>query len=63
MDSVFTGIAKYVIRKNGIVFGAVLSDELYVCHTGVDIEDELVRVRNSKYVQSYVGGFNEVKPF
>ena len=55
----FTAIANNVVEKNGIVFGAVLSQDLYatpsaVYHKGVETKADLRFFRNSKYVQSYV---------
>ena len=52
----FTAIAKYVLRKNGVVFGVELSDQLVAQHVYVETEKDLARFRNSKYVQSNVGG-------
>ena len=52
----FTAIAKYVLHKNGIVFGVELGKDLVACHVAVEQENELFRFRNSKYVQSSVCG-------
>lgn len=52
----FTAIAQYVLRRNGIVFGVELGDDLVARHIYVENEIELARFRNSKYVQSSVGG-------
>lgn len=51
----FTAIAKYVISKGGIVFGAALNEHNEARHIFVESEDELWRFRNSKYVQSLIG--------
>lgn len=60
----FTAIAKYVIKNGGVVFGAVLDDNLTVHHDCVNSEADLKRLRNSKYVQSFIGGtLNHVKSF
>ena len=48
----FTPIAKYVIRRNGAVFGAVIDEKNEVYHTWTKDEKELKRFRGSKYVQS-----------
>lgn len=49
----FTPIAKYIIEKNGVVFGAAFAgDSWQVKHVGVETEEELSRFRSSKYVQS-----------
>lgn len=52
----FTAIAKYVINKGGVVFGVELSEDLTARHVYIETESELYRFRNSKYVQSCVGG-------
>lgn len=56
----FTAIAKYVLDRDGIVFGVELQDNLYAMpsaahHIWVDKEANLNKFRNSKYVQSFVG--------
>lgn len=61
----FTAIAKYVIDQGGVVFGAELAKDLTVHHICVEQEKDLFRLRNSKYVQSFVGGelLKQVKSF
>ena len=60
----FTAIAKYVINRGGVVFGVELSDDLIARHVYIETEEELSRFRNSKYVQSSVGGvYKQVKSF
>lgn len=51
----FTPIAKYVLSKNGVVFGVELGQDLVARHVAVEQEKELSRFRNSKYVQSSGG--------
>ena len=51
----FTAIAEEVIRRGGVVFGAVMTDKLTVRHEYVSDVDGLERFRNSKYVQSEIG--------
>lgn len=51
----FTAIAEYTIDKGGIVFGVEIQPDYTVRHTTVETKDELVKFRNSKYVQSDVG--------
>lgn len=48
----FTEIAKLILSKNGVVFGAVLDDCFRVIHSSVSTESGLARLRGSKYVQS-----------
>ena len=52
----FTAIAEYVIKRGGVVFGVELNKDLVAHHIYVDTIGELKRFRNSKYVQSSVGG-------
>ena len=51
----FTAIAEEVIRRGGIVFGAVMTEDLRVVHGCVGTMEDLARFRNSKYVQSEIG--------
>ena len=61
----FTAIAEYVIKRGGVVFGVELNKDLVAHHIYVDTIGELKRFRNSKYVQSSVGGgmLHTVKSF
>lgn len=52
---VFTAIAKWIISQNGIVFGAGFDDNLNVVHMEIDNENDLSKLRGSKYVQSIIG--------
>lgn len=51
----FTVLASAVLKKGGIVFGAALTEDQSVCHIGAETDDELKRLRGSKYLQSNVG--------
>lgn len=51
----FTAIAEEVIRRGGVVCGAVMTNELTVKHDFVSDIIGLARFRNSKYVQSEIG--------
>ena len=60
----FTSIAKYILKSNGVVFGVELGNDLVARHIYIENEAALSRFRNSKYVQSCVGGtFKQVKSF
>ena len=65
----FTAIAKYVLDRGGIVFGVELQDDLYATpsaahHIWVDKEADLKKFRNSKYIQSFIGGTaQQIKSF
>lgn len=52
---VFILIAKEIIKKNGVVFGACFDDEFSVKHDYVEEEDKLCKFMCSKYVQSIIG--------
>lgn len=59
---VFSLIANYVIKNNGIIYGAAWNAEMQLCHIGVETEKELERLRGSKYVHSYIGNvFQDIK--
>ncbi|MDE7446796.1 MAG: Coenzyme F420 hydrogenase/dehydrogenase, beta subunit C-terminal domain [Lachnospiraceae bacterium] len=49
---VFSELAKAVIYQGGIVFGARMDENLIVSHIGIDREEQIARLRGSKYVQS-----------
>ncbi len=51
----FTLLAQAVLKRGGCVYGAVLDEELTVRHIRIDSENELPRLRGSKYVQSLLG--------
>ena len=51
----FSAIAESIIRMGGVIFGAIMTENLKVKHGYVDLKDELARFRNSKYVQSEIG--------
>lgn len=60
----FTAIAEEVIRRGGIVFGAVMTDYLKVVHDSVETVEGLAKFRNSKYVQSEIGDcYSRAKKF
>lgn len=62
---VFASLAREVLAKSGVVFGAAYetrSDGLYVRHCLVEDEEGLEALQNSKYVQSEAGPcFPEVR--
>ena len=51
----FTAIAEEVVRRGGVVFGAVMTEDLVVKHDCVSDIEGLAKFRNSKYVQSEIG--------
>ncbi len=51
----FTALAEYILKENGIIYGAAFNSSFEVVHEGIDNADELCKFRNSKYVQSRIG--------
>lgn len=52
---VFTNIAKYILSKDGVVFGAKFDENFKVIHDECKNLNELKDFRGSKYVQSEIG--------
>lgn len=60
----FTAIAQEIISRGGVVFGAIMTEDLKVRHDYVKVEADLALFRNSKYVQSEIGDcLRKVKEF
>lgn len=60
----FTEIARYVLKQNGVVFGAAFDDQMSITHQFVEREQDLAKFRGSKYVQSTIGeSYIKVKEF
>lgn len=58
----FTAIARYVLERGGVVFGAAFDEKLRVHHRGVEKGRDLSAFRGSKYVQSDTGSsFRQVR--
>ena len=58
----FSAVANWVLSKNGIVFGAVFSENMREVFFGSSDEYSLDSIRRSKYVESFVGNtFSEIK--
>ena len=51
----FSVLAEYIIRNNGVVFGAEWTEDLFVKHGYIEKIDDIDRLRRSKYVQSDMG--------
>lgn len=62
---VFTLLASEIIKNDGVVFGAVFSEDCKsVYHKSVQTLEELTALRGSKYVQSEIGNtYSQVKTF
>lgn len=52
---VFTNLCEYVIKNNGVVFGAAFNDNFEVEHMESDTLKGCEKFRGSKYVQSKIG--------
>lgn len=52
---IFSLLAKSVIDRNGIVFGAAYCDDFKVRHLAITDVQELSRLRGAKYTQSIIG--------
>lgn len=50
----FYVIAEYILKHNGIVYGASFDNSWRVVHTGIDSLDKLEVLMGSKYVESYI---------
>lgn len=61
---IFVLLAKEVLRRNGVVFGAAFDDNFVVKHIKITTEKDLIKLMGSKYVQSTIGTtYREVKDF
>lgn len=61
---IFTLIAKAIINKGGVVFGASFNSEFGVYHTYSEKIGELEKFRGSKYLQSDIGNtYKKAKEF
>lgn len=58
----FYAIAKYVLNKNGVVYGVVFDDWIHAIHVRTDSMDGIKKMMGSKYSQSELGEiYKEVK--
>ena len=61
---IFTLLASKILEKNGVVFGASFTNEFMVEYIYVEKEEELYKLRGSKYLQSIIGdSYKQVKKF
>ena len=60
----FSAFARVVLNQDGVVFGATYDSNMKVCHVAIDKEEDLWKLRGSKYVQSDIRGvFHEIKAY
>lgn len=52
---IFTELAKRIISRNGVVYGAAYDEKFEVHHCCVDNVDDLHRLRGAKYAESNLG--------
>ena len=52
---IFSNIATKVLEADGVVFGAMFDENFKVVHSYVTKIENLVKLRGSKYVQSFIG--------
>lgn len=58
----FSALAKYVLGKNGVIYGCEMDENYVVRHIRVKNSSEMSKLRGSKYVQSNTGiTFKEVE--
>ena len=61
---IFILLAKTIINKGGIVFGAAFDDDFKVKHICIDTIDDIYKLQGSKYVQSEIKDtYKKVKKF
>lgn len=61
---IFILIAKEIIKKNGVVFGAQFDENFDVIHSYAETKDDLMKFMGSKYVQSDLqNSYKMVKKF
>lgn len=51
----FSVLARIVLKRNGVVAGAVWENDFRVKHILTNSEDDLIKLQKSKYFQSYMG--------
>lgn len=56
---VFTAIAKYVLDKQGVVFGVGYDSSMKVVYKRAEYKSEITEMRGSKFVQSNITGIYE----
>ena len=52
---IFYSIAQWVIAQQGVVYGAAFDEELQLRHISAESEEQLQKLRGSKYLQSDLG--------
>lgn len=61
---VFSAVAGYILNRDGIIYGAAFDDDFVVKHIKIQSEEELEKLRGSKYVQSVIEPcYKEIEKF
>lgn len=50
----FSSFARTILKEGGVVYGAAWDERLFLHHIAIEKEDELDKLRGSKYVQSSI---------
>ena len=59
---VFPLIAKFILKRNGVVFGAAYDGKFRVSHIRIENIEDIVKLQSAKYTQSILGNsFKKVK--
>lgn len=59
---VATVLSRFIIKKNGVVFGSKVDDNLNIIHDCAKTDLDIDKFKGSKYVQSYIGNtYKKVK--
>lgn len=60
----FTLISRYILKNDGVVFGAMFNEEFEVVHGFIEDINKINKLQGSKYVQSKIGdSFQKAKYF
>lgn len=49
---IFTEISKVILQQDGVIFGAIFDKDFNVIHEEAKVEEDLEKIRGSKYIQS-----------
>ena len=59
---VFASLTDYALRQAGVIFGAIYDDNFVVVHRRAETQEDTLKFRGSKYVQSNLTGiYQQVK--
>ena len=59
---IFAILARIILKNKGMVFGAAFDNQMQLGHIGIEDNNELYKVKGTKYIQSSIGAtFVKVK--